>query len=46
MAKAIKILDKDYKRLTDLAKVQKRTIQGQISVVLDYFFRTIKKGTK
>ena len=46
MPKAIKIFDEDYKRLRDLAKAQKRTIQGQISVVLDYFFRTIKKDQK
>lgn len=44
MSKAIKISDEDYNRLKTLSKQQKRTIQGQISVVLDYFFRTIKKG--
>lgn len=43
MAKAIKISDEDYKRLTKLAKLQKRTIQGQISIVLDYFFRMTKR---
>jgi hypothetical protein len=36
-SKTIRISDEDYERITKICKQQKRTIQGQLSVLIDFF---------